>query len=98
MPIVQHSLLILMRLPRSMLGCPAFQWVPLFLFVPVHRQNNAQDSEKGRVLQSIASVIQALPPEEGISPVEVDYFLLSHNFAPLLISLLRLLLALLSRS
>lgn len=28
------------------------------------------DSEKGKVLQSIASVIQALPPEQGISPLE----------------------------
>jgi hypothetical protein len=30
----------------------------------------AQDSEKGKVLQSIASVIQALPPAEGVAPVE----------------------------
>ncbi|KAJ7661997.1 hypothetical protein DFH06DRAFT_363441 [Mycena polygramma] len=28
------------------------------------------DSEKGKVLQSIASVIQALPPAEGIAPIE----------------------------
>ena len=28
-----------------------------------------QDTEKSKVLQSIASVIQALPPEEGIPPV-----------------------------
>ena len=28
------------------------------------------DSEKGKVLQSIASVIQALPPQEMVSPVE----------------------------
>jgi hypothetical protein len=29
-----------------------------------------QDSEKGKVLQSIASVIQALPPAEAVAPVE----------------------------
>ncbi|KAF5347245.1 hypothetical protein D9756_009920 [Leucocoprinus leucothites] len=28
------------------------------------------DSEKGKVLQSIASVVQALPPEQGIPPLE----------------------------
>ncbi|KAI0341153.1 ARM repeat-containing protein [Trametopsis cervina] len=32
--------------------------------------NNIPDTEKGKVLQSIASVIQALPAEEEISPVE----------------------------
>lgn len=30
-----------------------------------------QDTEKSKVLQSIASVIQAIPPEEAILPVEV---------------------------
>ena len=29
------------------------------------------DTEKAKVLQSIASVIQALPPEEEIPPIEV---------------------------
>lgn len=29
----------------------------------------AQDTEKSKVLQSIASVIQALPPEEEIPPI-----------------------------
>ncbi|KAI0799725.1 ARM repeat-containing protein [Irpex lacteus] len=31
---------------------------------------NIPDTEKGKVLQSIASVIQALPPEEEIPPIE----------------------------
>ena len=31
----------------------------------------SQDMEKGKVLQSIASVIQALPPAEEIPPIEV---------------------------
>ena len=30
-----------------------------------------QDSEKAKVIQSIASVIQALPPEQEIEPVDV---------------------------
>ena len=30
-----------------------------------------QDTEKGKVLQSVASVIQAVDPVEGIAPVEV---------------------------
>jgi hypothetical protein len=33
--------------------------------------SRVQDTEKAKVLQSIASVIQALPPEEEIGPVEV---------------------------
>ena len=33
--------------------------------------SGVQDTEKAKVLQSIASVIQALPPEEEIGPVEV---------------------------
>ena len=33
--------------------------------------SRAQDIEKSKVLQSIASVIQALPAEEEVSPVEV---------------------------
>ncbi|KAI0290272.1 armadillo-type protein [Multifurca ochricompacta] len=32
--------------------------------------SNVQDTEKAKVLQSISSVIQALPPEEEIPPVE----------------------------
>lgn len=31
-----------------------------------------QDTEKAKILESIASVIQALPPTEGIPPVEVQ--------------------------
>jgi len=31
---------------------------------------HAQDTEKSKVLQSIASVIQALPPEEEIPPIQ----------------------------
>ena len=31
---------------------------------------SGQDTEKSKVLQSIASVIQALPPDEEIAPVE----------------------------
>jgi hypothetical protein len=33
---------------------------------------DSQDTEKSKVLQSIASVILALPPEEEIPPVEVS--------------------------
>jgi hypothetical protein len=33
--------------------------------------SRVQDTEKAKVLQSIASVIQALPPEEEIGPIEV---------------------------
>jgi hypothetical protein len=33
--------------------------------------SSVQDTEKAKVLQSISSVIQALPPEEEIAPVEV---------------------------
>jgi hypothetical protein len=33
--------------------------------------SRVQDTEKAKVLQSISSVIQALPPEEEIAPVEV---------------------------
>jgi hypothetical protein len=33
--------------------------------------SRVQDTEKAKVLQSISSVIQALPPEEEIMPVEV---------------------------
>lgn len=33
-----------------------------------------QDSEKSKVLQSIASVIQAMPPHEGIPAIEVCLF------------------------
>ena len=40
-----------------------------------------QDTEKGKVLQSIASVIQALPAEEEIPPVEVRLHHLSMRFA-----------------
>ncbi|KAJ6522588.1 hypothetical protein B0H19DRAFT_655372 [Mycena capillaripes] len=40
-------------------------------FAEVHAGlGGVPDSEKGKVLQSIASVIQALPPAEGIAPVE----------------------------
>ncbi|EMD34979.1 hypothetical protein CERSUDRAFT_116506 [Gelatoporia subvermispora B] len=35
------------------------------------RLPNIPDTEKSKVLQSIASVIQALPPEEEIAPIEV---------------------------
>jgi hypothetical protein len=38
--------------------------------------SGVQDTEKAKVLQSIASVIQALPPEEEIGPVEVWQFVL----------------------
>ncbi|KAH9966317.1 ARM repeat-containing protein [Lactifluus volemus] len=34
------------------------------------RLSSVQDTEKAKVLQSISSVIQALPPEEEIAPVE----------------------------
>lgn len=34
--------------------------------------SRVQDTEKAKVLQSIASVIQALPPEEEIGPIEVS--------------------------
>jgi hypothetical protein len=30
-----------------------------------------KDSEKSKLVQSITSIIQALPPEEEISPIEV---------------------------
>ena len=33
--------------------------------------SRVQDTERAKVLQSISSVIQALPPEEEISPIEV---------------------------
>jgi len=33
--------------------------------------SRVQDTEKAKVLQSISSVIQALPPEEEIAPIEV---------------------------
>jgi hypothetical protein len=33
--------------------------------------SRVQDTEEAKVLQSISSVIKALPPEEEISPVEV---------------------------
>ncbi|KAJ7432478.1 hypothetical protein B0H11DRAFT_808219 [Mycena galericulata] len=40
-------------------------------FAEVHAGiGGVPDSEKGKVLQSIASVIQALPPAEGVGPVE----------------------------
>ncbi|KAJ7321698.1 hypothetical protein DFH08DRAFT_383122 [Mycena albidolilacea] len=40
-------------------------------FAEVHAGlGGVPDSEKGKVLQSIASVIQALPPVEGVAPVE----------------------------
>ena len=38
-----------------------------------------QDTEKAKVLQSIASVIQALPPAEEIPPVEVGFPVWHHN-------------------
>jgi hypothetical protein len=45
--------------------------------------SRVQDTEKAKVLQSIASVIQALPPEEEISPVEVCGILRCiHLFCP----------------
>lgn len=37
-----------------------------------------QDTEKSKILQSIASVIQALPPQEGIAPMEVRERFASH--------------------
>ena len=40
-----------------------------------------QDTEKGKVLQSIASVIQALPAEEEIQPVEVRIVKSIHKWA-----------------
>ncbi|KAJ7872866.1 hypothetical protein B0H14DRAFT_3562282 [Mycena olivaceomarginata] len=40
-------------------------------FAEVHAGlGGVPDSEKWKVLQSIASVIQALPPAEGVAPVE----------------------------
>ena len=33
--------------------------------------SRVQDTEKAKVLQSISSVIQALPPDEEITPIEV---------------------------
>lgn len=36
--------------------------------------NTIQESERAKVLQSIASVIQALPPMDEIGPVEVRIF------------------------
>ena len=33
---------------------------------------SVQDTEKAKVLQSISSVIQALPPDEEIPPIEVS--------------------------
>lgn len=49
--------------------------VPVRLFFQcfglIIRLDKSQDTEKMKVLQSIASVIQALPPEEEIPPVEV---------------------------
>jgi hypothetical protein len=38
--------------------------------------SRVQDTEKAKILQSISSVIQALPPEEEIAPVEVGQFVL----------------------
>lgn len=46
----------------------------------------AQDTEKSKVLQSIASVIQALPPGEGIPPIEVEFSSQKadlHTYAPI---------------
>lgn len=34
---------------------------------------NITDSEKAKVVQSIASVIEALPPGEGVDPIQVSY-------------------------
>jgi hypothetical protein len=34
---------------------------------------NLQDSEKSKVLQSIASVIQAMPPMDEIPAIEVSF-------------------------
>lgn len=46
-------------------------------YVYAERSTCGKDMERSKVLQSIASVIQALPPEEEIPPVEVRVAMLS---------------------
>src|SRR5438876_6594258 len=63
----------LVHLERFMLVCLEFRCDrpsrPLVIFT--NHQIIDQDTEKSKVLQSIASVIQAMPPEEEITPIEV---------------------------
>jgi hypothetical protein len=47
--------------------------VSVTLCLVTYSHHSYQDTEKSKVLQSIASVIQALPPEEEITPIEVNF-------------------------
>ena len=53
------------ELHAGLTGIPVSGWCASRLFL----LTASQDTEKSKVLQSIASVIQALPPEEEIPPV-----------------------------
>lgn len=68
-----------------MFPCVCF-FIHLDILSNVHF-NATKDTEKMKVLQSIASVIQALPPEEEIPPVEVSVAISGalQNFANLIL-------------
>ncbi|KAJ6620534.1 armadillo-type protein [Mycena sp. CBHHK59/15] len=56
-------------------------------FAEVHAGlDRVPDSEKGKVLQSIASVIQALPPAEEVAPIEAMVNPILHRLAAALAS------------
>jgi hypothetical protein len=78
MPIGVRWHLISVPSPGFTLGYLAFRCEScLATLFPLRldRKSLRQDTEKSKVLQSIASVIQAMPPEEEINPIEVIFLI-----------------------